>query len=90
MIEVFMTFERIYYVKNYLKQERMADDVRANCRSVIKQEIPKKCLPSLVCFTRYDVHNVRKKHSIKLNDKLSRLSEEQEQPLFDVNNSDLR
>ena len=30
MIEVFMTFKRIYYVRNYLKQERMTDDVRVN------------------------------------------------------------
>ena len=33
------------------------------------------------------MHNVRKKHSIKLNDKLLRLPEEQERPLFDVNNT---
>ena len=56
-------------------------------RKNLKQFIPVKCIPSLVLYTRLDLHafgeNLRSKH----NEKLSRLSKEQDKPLFNVENT---
>ena len=54
----------------------------------LKEKLTKvKCLPSVVLHTRYDIHQIREKQSIKLSEKLRKLSLEQERPLFEITNT---
>lgn len=56
-------------------------------RKEIQQHVSQKCLPSIVLHTRIYVKNVRIDQRQKLDNKLQRLSEEQERPLFNVRNT---
>ena len=58
-----------------------------NNRKEIQHNISYKCLPSIVLHTRMFLRRVRSNQTNKLNDKLHRLSEEQERPLFNVHNT---
>ncbi|XP_066916931.1 uncharacterized protein [Clytia hemisphaerica] len=56
-------------------------------RDSFKQKLPNKCTSSVILHTRYVIRLLREQRSRKLNDKLFRLSNEQERPLFNVNNT---
>ena len=51
-------------------------------RNRLKTSIPRKCIPSLVLYTRHDNKTYRNTLSTKHNDKLFRLSKEQEILIF--------
>lgn len=56
-------------------------------RNNVKQEIPEKLFPSIIVHTRIDTEELRFEQNSKFNDKLYRLSLEQDQPLFNVKNT---
>ena len=56
-------------------------------RNELKQTMPVKCFPSLILYTRLNLHKYTKDLSQKHNEKLSRLSKEQEKPLLNIQNT---
>jgi len=66
------------------KRDNSLEDLNT-LRKNLKQNIQVKLIPSL--YTRSDVHTFRKHLSAKHNDKLFRLSKEQEKPLFNIKNT---
>ena len=56
-------------------------------RSALKQKLPHKCLPSILFHTRRTQREHRGKQTAIHNKKLSNLSEEQDRPLFSVENT---
>ena len=56
-------------------------------REKLKVKLPEKCIPSVILHCRYNLRLLRQQKSLKLNDKLLRLSKKQEKPLFNVNNT---
>lgn len=68
--------------------ERKAATVKlSEVRNELKQKLPVKCIPSIILHSLYDLRILRQKQIKKLNDKLYRLSEEQERTLFNVQNT---
>ena len=65
-----------------LLRERLKDR-----RNAIKSTAPAKTMPSIVVHTRASIHEHRHKQLSTHNKKLMKLSEEQEHPLFDVENT---
>ena len=53
-------------------------------RNTFKRKVNVKIIPSIILHARYDIRTFREKLAAKLNDKLLRLSNEQEKPLFNV------
>ena len=56
-------------------------------REKLKLKAPRKCLPSIILYTRYARLNTRKEQKETHTRKLANLSEEQERPLFSVQNT---
>ena len=65
---------------------RKSREKLTEARQDAKRKIPFKCLPSVVLYTKHDVRQVRITRKRKLDDKLFRLSREQDRPLFNVHN----
>ena len=65
------------------KLNRTLDDKRHQLITVV----PEKCLPSVVIYSRMARHGTRREQSERHNRKLTALSEEQERPLFNVQNT---
>ena len=56
-------------------------------RNDLKEKLPLKCRASVILHSRIDLRLLREKKSSSLNDKLSRLSKEQDKPLFNIKNT---
>ena len=56
-------------------------------RNKLKQKVKVNIIPSIILHTRYDNRTLRRELVSKLNAKLSKLSNEQEKPLFNVDNT---
>ncbi len=56
-------------------------------RNAMKSTAPTKTMPSIAVHTRASIHEHRHKHLSTHNKKLMKLSEEQEHPLFDIENT---
>ena len=85
-----MISRRNYEGTSRIKREKGSGQLKEKLtviREEAKARIPVKCLPSVILHTRYDVHQIREKQSIKLSEKLRKLSLEQDRPLFEVTNT---
>ena len=70
------------------KRELEASKEKVNeSRETLKQKVNTKLLPSIVLYIRCYIHKLRETRSMKLNEKLYKLSKEQEKPLFNVKNT---
>ena len=58
-----------------------------NARETLKQEVRPTFFPTIIVYNRLHLRRWRKEQTIKLNDKLFRLSKEQARPLFNVQNT---
>jgi len=56
-------------------------------RDKFKQKLPNYYIPSIILHCRYDLRLLREKQSLNLNEKLRKLSNEQDSPLFNVHNT---
>ena len=56
-------------------------------RASLRDNAPEKCLPSILLYTRIAVKDHHNKQTVTHNKKVLSLSEEQERPLFDINNT---
>ena len=76
--------KEIVNAKNDVKRsiEKVTTD-----RGEMQLHVSHKCLPSIILYTRIFLRKVRSDQIQKLDDKLHRLSEEQERPLFNVKNT---
>ena len=63
-------------------RQKMIDKLH-HARDELKHKAPSKSIPSIILHSNIDIRNLRKSQKSKLDNKLFRLSDEQERPLFE-------